>query len=398
MSRCSAAATRRCAPALTAREAGARSSSSSARPRHFRGGNSRHTRNLRCAHAAPTAVLTERYAEDEFSPDLLRVNGGETDETLARLVISRSAGCPAWMERFGVRFQSALRGTLHLGRTNAFFLGGGKALMNSYYAAAERLGIEVLYDAEVVGLDLAAGGSARRRLRVGDGADRPARQRRRHGDGRLRVEPRVADARPGARPPTTSSSAARPTTRARRSRLMLDAGAQPVGDPRACHAVAVDARAPKFDGGIVTRLDCMPLGIVVNRHGDRFCRRGRRLLAEAIRELGHARGAATGPDRVLRSSMRRRSARFMPSVFPPLAADSIRELATLLERAARPSRVDRRRVQQRRAARHASTTQRSTTAAPSGSPPTRRTGRNASIRRRSGAIRCGRASRSPIWV
>src|SRR6188508_1766466 len=53
-------------------------------------------------------------------------------------------------------------------------------------------------------------------------------------------------------------------------RLMLDAGAEPVGDPSQCHAVAIDARAPKFDGGIVTRLDSVPLGIVVNRHADRF--------------------------------------------------------------------------------------------------------------------------------
>src|SRR5262245_34050777 len=59
------------------------------------------------------------------------------------------------MARFGVRFQSPLRGTLQLGRTNAFFLGGGKAVMNSYYAAAARLGVEVLYDAEVDGFDLA---------------------------------------------------------------------------------------------------------------------------------------------------------------------------------------------------------------------------------------------------
>jgi precorrin 3B synthase CobZ len=53
-------------------------------------------------------------------------------------------------------------------------------------------------------------------------------------------------------------------------RLMLDAGADPVGDPSQCHAVAIDARAPKFDGGIVTRLDSVPFGIVVNKHGDRF--------------------------------------------------------------------------------------------------------------------------------
>ena len=30
--------------------------------------------------------------------------------------------------------------------------------------------------------------------------------------------------------------------------MMLDAGAQAVGDPHECHAVAIDARAPKFDG------------------------------------------------------------------------------------------------------------------------------------------------------
>ena len=48
--------------------------------------------------------------------------------------------------RQGVKFQPPLGGTLHLGRTNAFFLGGGKALLNSYYRTAERLGIEVAYD------------------------------------------------------------------------------------------------------------------------------------------------------------------------------------------------------------------------------------------------------------
>ena len=125
-------------------------------PRDFRGGNSRHTCNLRCAHDAPTAVLTESYTEDEFYADLLRVNAGETDESLARLLICRSKTCTEWMSRYGVRFQAALRGTLHLSRTNAFFLGGGKALMNAYYAAAERMGIDVLYDADVVSIDVSS--------------------------------------------------------------------------------------------------------------------------------------------------------------------------------------------------------------------------------------------------
>ena len=34
---------------------------------------------------------------------------------------------------------------------------------------------------------------------------------------------------------------------------LLDKGADQVGDPTQCHAVAIDGRAPEYDGGIVTR-------------------------------------------------------------------------------------------------------------------------------------------------
>ena len=89
---------------------------------------------------------------------------------------------------------------------------------------------------------------------------------------------------------------------------MLDAGAQSVGDARECHAVAVDARAPKFDGGIVTRLDCLSLGIVVNKHGRALLRRGRGLLAEALRHLGKRSWPGSRIRLRSRSSMPRRSA------------------------------------------------------------------------------------------
>src|SRR5262245_33507436 len=153
--------------ALTARIAGRHVIVIESAPREFRGGNSRHTRNLRCMHDRPTAVLADRYSEDEFFSDLLRVNDGDTDAALARIVIRRSSECAEWMERFGVRFQSALRGTMHLARTNAFFLGGGKAAMNSYYTAAARLGIEVMYDTSVDGFDIRDGEVYAVRLRTG---------------------------------------------------------------------------------------------------------------------------------------------------------------------------------------------------------------------------------------
>src|SRR6266852_5706494 len=56
-------------------------------PKFYRGGNTRHTRNMRCAHDAATDILTGPYSEQEFWEDLLRVTGGETDEELARLMI-----------------------------------------------------------------------------------------------------------------------------------------------------------------------------------------------------------------------------------------------------------------------------------------------------------------------
>ena len=56
-------------------------------PKPWRGGNSRHTRNFRCMHQAPIAPLTDRYLEDEYFDDLIKVTKGKTDEALARKAI-----------------------------------------------------------------------------------------------------------------------------------------------------------------------------------------------------------------------------------------------------------------------------------------------------------------------
>jgi tricarballylate dehydrogenase len=51
--------------ALSATECGATVAVLESAPRHFRGGNSRHTRNLRCMHDAPTDLLNDAYTENE---------------------------------------------------------------------------------------------------------------------------------------------------------------------------------------------------------------------------------------------------------------------------------------------------------------------------------------------
>jgi tricarballylate dehydrogenase len=314
--------------ALTARRVGARVVVLESAPRHFRGGNSRHTRNFRCSHAGPTEVLTESYSEDEFLADLNRVTEHEADQALARLLIARSGSCPAWMSQFGVRFQSSLRGTLHLSRTNVFFLGGGKALMNSYYAAAARAGIRVEYDAQVVGLDI-TGGRFEAAVVLQEGRTRKV-------TGAALVvaaggfESNIEWLREAwGQAADNFIIRGTPYNTGKVLRLMLDAGVRSIGDPRQCHAIAVDARAPRFDGGIVTRLDSLPFGIVVNRQGDRFYDEGEDGWPKRYAIWG--RLIAGQPDQLAFSIIDSKAARaFMPSMYPPMAAGSINELAGML--------------------------------------------------------------------
>jgi tricarballylate dehydrogenase len=314
--------------AVTARQAGASVLVLEHAPRAMRGGNSRHTRNFRVMHTAPTSVLTERYLEDEYWDDLLRVTRGQTDEHLARLTIRATEDALPFMQRCGVHFQPSLTGTLNLSRTNAFFLGGGKALVNAYYATAERLGVAVLYDTEVEAIEI-DGGFVRKLVVTSKGFP-------------MQVGAKVVVAASGGFQANIEwlkqawGEAAEnflirgtPYARGRVLKSLLDQGVASVGDPTQCHAVAIDGRAPKFDGGIVTRLDCVPFSIVVNRHGQRFYDEGEDVWPKRYAIWG--RLVAQQPGQVGYSIMDRHSEKlFMPSVFPAIKAGTLGELAVRL--------------------------------------------------------------------
>src|SRR6185369_1875728 len=203
----------------------------------FRAGNSRHTRDIRYMHDAATEYVTGPYRREEFWEDLRQVTGNDTDERLARIVIDRSADLASWTVANGVRCKLPLRGTLHLARSNLFMLGGGKAMMNAYYQTARELGVEVAYQSEVTALSIrdgefvsagdgGNGGEIRAKAVViaaggfeaniewlkeywGDAAENFIIRGTRHNQGRMLKE-------------------------------LLAHGAKAVGDPRGCHAVALD--------------------------------------------------------------------------------------------------------------------------------------------------------------
>jgi tricarballylate dehydrogenase len=317
--------------ALMAREAGASVLLVEASPREWRGGNSQHTRNLRCMHDAPQDVLVEAYPEEEYWQDLLKVTGGLTDEHLARIAIRASSTCREWMRSHGVHFQPPLSGALHVARTNAFFMGGGKALVNAYFRSAERLGVAVRYDTPIVSVEL--DGDRFVAALTEDGERIEARSCVLAAGGfesnrEWLIEAWGENAR-GERPAENFLIRGTRFNQGVLLKALIDAGADSIGDPTQAHMVAIDARAPLYDGGICTRIDCVSLGVVVNRDAQRFYDEGEDFWPKRYAIWG--RLVAQQPGQIGWSIIDRKAiGRFMPPVFPGTVADSLPELARKL--------------------------------------------------------------------
>jgi tricarballylate dehydrogenase len=297
-------------------------------PEVMRGGNTRHTRNVRCVHEQGDQYTPGSYPFDEVWRDLCAVGEGPGDERLAELTVRRSAEVPPWMTEHGIRWQPPLTGTLHLGRTNRFFLGGGKALINTYHRTAARLGITVEYDtcvedfrvdgdqcsaviAETAGVRreirgrtfvCASGGFEANvdwlRRYWGDAADNFIIRGPKDNDGRVLA-------------------------------ALYEAGAARAGQEKGFHSVAVDARAPRFDGGIATRLDSVPFSIVVNSAGQRFYDEGEELWPKRYAMWGSK--IAGQADQIAYSIWDAKvHGLFLPPMYPPASADGIPALAAAL--------------------------------------------------------------------
>lgn len=314
--------------AIAARRGGASVRMVEHAPAHLRGGNTRHARNFRLMHDRAEWYVPDTYGEDAFFKDLVRVTHGATAEPLARVLIRGSASITEWLIENGVRLQDPSGGTMPYSRRTAFFLGGGKAMINALTATALKLGVTIGYDSEVVALAFGDNRNCEAEIVHGDRIERVAAKTMVACTGGHQANPDWLRENFG---PAADNFMIRgtPYDTGTVLRLLLDAGVKPAGDPARAHMVAVDARGPKFDGGIVTRITAIPHGIVVDRNGRRFHDEG-----EDARKTHFARwGAriADCPDQIAYLILDAAGlGRALPTALAPVRADSIAVLATRL--------------------------------------------------------------------
>jgi tricarballylate dehydrogenase len=274
------------------------------------------------------SVMDSTYDEEEFLKDLVSVNGQEMDLELAKLAIASSRDLPRWMETKGVRWQPAHAGSLQLTRTNRFFLGGGKALLNAYYRAAAREGIKVEYESRVTGL-LIDGQTCRGLTVETDSGSRTVES------GAVVVASGGFEANESWLQRLWGEAASNYVIRGSKQndgRLLdqlLKHGAIPCGDEKRMHAIAVDARSPRFEGGLVTRVDSVPFSIVVNESAQRFYDEGEDLWPKRYATWGQL--IAQQPSQIAYSIFDDQVAeQFIPSIYPPIESENFGGLAAQL--------------------------------------------------------------------
>jgi tricarballylate dehydrogenase len=224
------------------------------------------------------------YPAEAFAADMAKVTGDRNDPALTEVLVGESQDAIRWLCGKGLRYRlmyerqaypdaqgrQVFWGGLAVGST-----GGGKGLIEQHTAAAEKAGVEIRYGTRALDL-LPDGpgvtwrdtggrtGTVRAESVVlaagGFEADRDLRRRHLGEDwGRARVR---------GTPLNTGDMLT----------AALAAGAAPYGDWGSCHSVAWDAWFPGNEGdreltNQLTRSG-YPLGIMVNKRGERFVDEG----------------------------------------------------------------------------------------------------------------------------
>ncbi|KAL4879014.1 FAD binding domain-containing protein [Aspergillus karnatakaensis] len=275
-------------------------------PEHWSGGNSYFTAGaFRTVHSGLSEVLPlvnnvsaemaskidmQPYTPSDFSNDINRICLGRSDKDLARTLVSDSNEAVKWLAGHGVRFQLSFnRQAYEIDGRFKFWGGmclktqdGGAGLVADERAAAEKLGVRILYstaakriilhpeNGSVSGV-LVQSALSGKEWEIEAGAVIIAA-------GGFEANPRMRAQYLG---PGWDLAFVRGTPYNTGSVLemaMRDAGAKQAGHWSGCHSVAWDANAPADSGdrGVSNEFtkSGYPLGVMVNVDGERFVDEG----------------------------------------------------------------------------------------------------------------------------
>ncbi len=226
------------------------------------------------------------YTDDEFLDDMRRVTFGRGDERMARILVADSGPAVRWLHERGLRFRLMYeRQAYEVEGRHRFWGGlavgtvdGGEGLMEQHRAAAERTGIELRHGAAVVDLARDEAGAVTGVVVRGDDGTHETVSARAVvlAAGGFEANPQLRAAYLG---PNWDVAKVRGTPHNTGEVLMaaLAHGAQAYGNWSGCHAIQWDADAPPTgDREITNRFSrqSYPVGIVVNRRGERFLDEG----------------------------------------------------------------------------------------------------------------------------
>ncbi|KAL5003399.1 FAD binding domain-containing protein [Aspergillus recurvatus] len=285
-------------------------------PEHWAGGNSYFTAGaFRTVHAGLPDILplvnnveqekaskidVEPYTAAHFSDDIARICVGRSDPDLSKTLVQDSNGAVKWLAKHGVRFQLSFnRQAYEIDGRFKFWGGmclktqdGGKGLIEDERRAAEKLGVEILFNTAAKRLTFDSSTSAIRSVIVQDTSTSTSGSTSGLGLGEREIFTKSVilaaggfEANPRMRAqflgPGWDFAHVRGTPYNNGLCLeaaIRDSSAKQAGNWSGCHSVAWDANAPPNSGdrGISNEFtkSGYPLGLMLNAEGKRFVDEG----------------------------------------------------------------------------------------------------------------------------
>ncbi len=228
-------------------------------------------------------IEIEPYSKDEFYNKVMKVTDGLADKRLTEIVVNKSLETVIWMKEQGVQWELTPEGYVQQGDTLFWpsgpsvlrAAGSGEGLVEDLYKAAEKRGVEILYDTAARSLSINRDGKVcgvvaknldgfiqinakNVILSCGGFQANPAWRRRYLGPNWDLVKLR------GSRYNTGDGI-----------EMAAAAGAQLAGHWGGCHASVVSEDSPMVEAALAEeRRYSYPYSIMVNREGNRFVDEG----------------------------------------------------------------------------------------------------------------------------